>query len=241
MIRMAPDGRTAAVPVMLGMGAPVPLLSMIGIAGVLVLKSSDPAEWLRTVGGPVYAVISLCFVAAANLGTAVAGIYASAVGLRNFRRLETLPWRGVLLLTLAPVALVGMLIPELFFAGFGAFLAFIGVGFAPLCGIQIADYYVLRRRRVDVRALFDDSATGAYAFWGGVNPAAIAALVIGCGVYIRLLNPLTYESHAPFRLLSASLPSAFAAGLLYLVLTRLLVLPCGRGGYARPQGGVKMP
>src|SRR6267142_2228023 len=84
MIRMAPNGRTAAVPVMLGMGAPVPLLSMIGIAGVLVLKSSDPSEWLRTVGGPVYAVIALAFVAAANLGTAIAGIYASAVGLRNY-------------------------------------------------------------------------------------------------------------------------------------------------------------
>jgi NCS1 family nucleobase:cation symporter-1 len=77
MIRMAPNGRTVAVPVMLGMGAPVPLLSMIGIAGVLVLKSSDPSHWLRTVGGPVYAVIALSFVAAANLGTAIAGIYAS--------------------------------------------------------------------------------------------------------------------------------------------------------------------
>src|SRR4029077_17954738 len=82
MIRMAPNGRTIAVPVMLGMGAPVPLLSLIGLAGVLVLKSSDPSEWLRTVGGPVYAVIALAFVAAANLGTAIAGIYASAVGLR---------------------------------------------------------------------------------------------------------------------------------------------------------------
>ncbi len=231
MIRMAPDGRTAAVPVMLGMGAPVPLLSMIGIAGVLVLKTSDPSSWLRTVGGPVYAVIALTFVAAANLGTAIAGIYASAVGLRNFRLVEKLPWHVVLLLTLAPVALVGILIPEVFFAGFGAFLALIGVGFAPLCGIQIADYYVLRRRRVDIRAMFDASPAGAYAFWRGFNPAALIALGAGCAVYVYLLNPISYESHGPFRWLTASLPAAFASGLLFVILTRGFVAPRRRGGY----------
>jgi NCS1 family nucleobase:cation symporter-1 len=233
MIRMAPNGRTAAVPVMLGMGAPVPLLSMIGIAGVLVLKSSDPSEWLRTVGGPVYAVIALAFVAAANLGTAIAGIYASAVGLRNFRTIEKLPWSLVLLLTLAPVALVGMLIPELFFARFGAFLALIGVAFAPLCGIQIADYYLLRRRRIEIRGIFDPSPTGTYAFWSGFNPAAIIALAVGCAVYVYHLNPLTYESHGAFRMLTASLPAAFAAGFVYAVLTWVLVIPSGRGGYLR--------
>jgi NCS1 family nucleobase:cation symporter-1 len=231
MIRMAPNGRTAAVPVMLGMGAPVPLLSMIGIAGVLVLKSSDPSNWLRTVGGPVYAVIALSFVAAANLGTAIAGIYASAVGLRNFAKIEKLPWRTVLLLTLAPVALVGILIPDLFFASFGAFLAFIGVAFAPLCGIQIADYYVVRRRCIDIRAVFDPSRGGAYAFWAGFNPVAIVALAIGCAVYIYLLNPLSYESHGPFRFLTASLPTAFASGLVYAVLTVCFVIPAGKGGY----------
>ena len=61
MIRMAPNGRTIVLPVMLGMAAPVPLLSLIGLAGSLVLKSSDPSEWLRIVGGPTYAIISLSF------------------------------------------------------------------------------------------------------------------------------------------------------------------------------------
>ena len=112
---------------LLGMGAPVPLLSLIGLAGVLVLKSSDPAEWLRTVGGPLYALIALGFVTAANFGTAIAGIYASTLGLRNFRSLERRSWTALLLLTLAPVAFVGMFIPELFFAKFGSFLALIGV------------------------------------------------------------------------------------------------------------------
>ena len=179
----------------------------------------------------MYAVIALLFVAAANLGTAVAGIYASALGLRNCRMLQKLPWPVVILLTLAPVALVGLFIPDLFFASFGNFLAFIGVAFAPLCGIQITDYYLLRRRRLDIRGLFDGRPHTPYYFWAGWNPAAVIALAGGCAVYIAFLNPITYESHGAFRLLTASLPSAAAAGLLYWVLTIAVVIPAGRGGY----------
>lgn len=233
MIRMAPDGRTIAVPVLLGMGLPVPILSLIGIAGVLVLKTSDPSSWLRTVGGHLYAVIALTFVAAANFGTSIAGIYASAIGLRNFQRLERLPWLVVLLVTIMPVALIGMFIPEFVFNRFGTINALIGVAFAPLCGIQIADYYLLRRRRIDIRAIFDRNPNSPYYFWAGINPAAVAGMIVGCSAYIYLLNPITYESHGPFRFLTASLPSALLAAITYVAVTRLIVIPAGRGGYAR--------
>jgi NCS1 family nucleobase:cation symporter-1 len=219
MIRMAPNARSVVLPVMLGMGAPVPLLSLIGLAGVLVLKSSDPSEWLRTVGGPGYAVVSLAFVTAANFGTAITGIYAAAIGLRNFAALERRSWTTLLAINIAPVALVGMFIPELFFAKFGSFLALIGVAFAPLCGIQIADYFVLRRRQVDLRALYLDS--GPYHYWHGVNPAALVALAAGCLAYVALLNPLSYASAAPYRFLTASLPAAVVAGLVYLAASAL--------------------
>ena len=233
MIRMAPDARTITVPVMLGMGAPVPLLSLIGLAGVLVLKTSDPSSWLRTIGGHSYAIIALAFVAAANFGTAIAGIYASAIGLRNFRRLEELPWLAVLLATLTPVALIGMFIPELVFNRFGTINALIGVAFAPLCGIQIADYYLVRRRRIDIRAIFERSSCSPYYFWAGINPAAVAAMIVGCSAYVYLLNPITYESHGPYRFVTASLPSCLLAAVVYVAVTRLVVIPAGRGGYER--------
>jgi len=221
MIRMAPNARAVVLPVMLGMGAPVPLLSLIGLAGVLVLKSSDPSEWLRTVGGPGYAVVSLAFVTAANFGTAITGIYAATIGLRNFRALERRSWTTLLAINIAPVALVGMFIPELFFAKFGSFLALIGVAFAPLCGIQIADYFVLRRRQIDLRALYSEAKGSPYHYWHGVNPAALAGLAAGCLVYVALLNPLSYVSAGPYRYLTASLPATVAAGLVYLASSAL--------------------
>ncbi len=221
MIRMAPNARTAVVPVMLGMGAATALLSLIGIAGILVLKSSDPSEWLRTVGGPVYAVMALVFVSAANFGTAITGIYSSAIGLRNFAAMQRVSWSTLLLITIAPVALVGALIPDLFFARFGAFLAFLGVAFAPLCGIQIADYYLLRRRMLAIRTLYGRDPARPYPSICGFNPAAVLALALGCAVYLQLLNPLTYASSGPYRVLTASLPAAAAAAAAYVLTTRL--------------------
>ena len=232
LIRMAPEGRLVAVPVMIGMGAPVPLLSLIGLAGVLVLKDSDPSVWLRTVGGHLYSIIALSFVAAANFGTAIAGIYASALGLRNFRSLERLPWTLLLTVTIAPVALIGVFIPEFVFAHFGSILALIGLTFSPLCGIQIADYYLLRRRSVDIRAIYDYRPSGRYFYWGGFNPAAVMAMVCGCATYCYLLNPLTYVSHGPYRFLTASLPAAAVAAMVHILITRFVVIPAGLGGYA---------
>jgi nucleobase:cation symporter-1, NCS1 family len=231
MVRMAPTGRRIAVPSMLGMGATVALLCLIGIAGYLVLQNDDPATWLRTIGGPVYAVIGLLFVTAANLGTSIAGTYCSAIGLRNYKLFAKLPWPALLALTIAPVALVGVIVPDLFFNNFGTFLAFIGVTFAPLCGIQIADYFLLRRGHISIRGIFDLSGKGPYAYWWGVNPAAILGMLAGFGTYIYLLNPLTYTSHEPYEYTSASLPTMLVAATVYTLVTKLLVVRFGRGGY----------
>jgi NCS1 family nucleobase:cation symporter-1 len=53
--------------------------------------------------------------------------------------------------------------------GYSALMGAIG-------GIMICDYWVLRRQRLDLRALFDPR--GKYSYGGGVNWRAIAALVL---------------------------------------------------------------
>lgn len=221
MIRMAPNARSVVIPVMLGMGAPIPLLSLIGIAGILVLKSSDPAGWLRSVGGSAYAIVALVFVGTANAGTAVTGIYSNAIGLRNFALLEKVPWSVLLLITIAPVAAVGVFIPELFFAKFGTFLAFLGVGFAPLCGLQITDYFFVSGRNVRLICLYSRAPGGAYEYWHGFNPAAMLALLVGGIVYMALLNPLTFASSPPYRFITASLPATLSAGVVYWLAMRI--------------------
>jgi NCS1 family nucleobase:cation symporter-1 len=54
--------------------------------------------------------------------------------------------------------------------GYGALLG-------PVAGILIADYWLLRRARLDVEALYDRA--GRYTYFRGWNLAAVAAFVIG--------------------------------------------------------------
>jgi len=46
---------------------------------------------------------------------------------------------------------------------FGTFLAFIGVFFAPLCAIQIVDYFLLRGQRINIRGVYQLGEGTPYA------------------------------------------------------------------------------
>ena len=60
-----------------------------------------------------------------------------------------------------------------FLGYYGAFLSAIG-------GIMVADYYVIRRRRLNVPELF--SLSGQYRYAGGFNMAGLLAWVLAGGI-----------------------------------------------------------
>ncbi|PFB18425.1 nitrate reductase, partial [Bacillus cereus] len=66
--------------------------------------------------------------------------------------------------------------------------AFIG----PLFGILLCDFYIIKRGKVFVDDLFDDTPTGKYWYRGGFNPKAIAALVpsVAIGLTISFIPSL---------------------------------------------------
>jgi NCS1 nucleoside transporter family len=55
---------------------------------------------------------------------------------------------------------------------------------APLAGVILADYLVVRRRRVDVSALYEPH--GLYRYIRGTNLAAVAATAVAVGAYYAL-------------------------------------------------------
>ncbi|SDU59138.1 NCS1 family nucleobase:cation symporter-1 [Gordonia westfalica] len=57
------------------------------------------------------------------------------------------------------------------------FLGGLGALLGPLFGIVMADYWLVRRSRIDVPALFSEAPDAAYHYRDGVNLRAIAALV----------------------------------------------------------------
>jgi NCS1 nucleoside transporter family len=60
-------------------------------------------------------------------------------------------------------------------------IAHLGNVAAPLTGVILADYLVVKRAQIDVEALFDRA--GSYRYVGGVNVAALLAVATGAGLY----------------------------------------------------------
>jgi len=85
------------------------------------------------------------------------------------------------------------------------FLFFIGAMFVPLFGVVLTDYFLIRKRRLDLDAL--DRVGGAYWYSRGYHRKALFAWAVGFA---------TYESNQLLRSpVGGSIPSMLVAGVLY--------------------------
>jgi NCS1 family nucleobase:cation symporter-1 len=233
MVRNSGSARTSLWPVVIGLGLGVGVSSLTGLYAGLALPDSagDPTQFLVDVGGPVVGVVALAFVVLGNIGTAIVGVYASTLAVRQFPVVQRWSWRASTLLAVLPAfVLVGFFADDVF-SRFGTFLAFLGVCFGPMAGIQIADYFVCRRQRYQLGALYDGSPGAPYHYWGGFNPVGFVAFAAGMATYIYLLDPVSYVSRPPFQYTTASVPAVVVAGLVYWFGVTAVLRPLGRGGY----------
>ncbi|MFD4422162.1 cytosine permease [Agromyces sp. NPDC058484] len=111
---------------------------------------------------------------------------------------------------------------DLFMANYGAFITLAGILLGPICGIQIVDYFFIRRQELDVRGLFSNDSSGRYWYFAGFNPAGLVSLLVGMATYLVLLDPFTYVPGLDLGLIAASIPCAITAGVSYFVLMRVV-------------------
>ena len=110
---------------------------------------------------------------------------------------------------------------ELFDLG-DAFLAYNGTMYAPISGILFADYFFLRKQKLNLRALFEDDPSGEYYFHRGFNWLALGSLLLGQVVYIVMYNPISGEIHQLSRYVPASVAASVLPALVYGVGMRVL-------------------
>lgn len=222
---MASSARRALMPSMLGLGAAWTLVAIVSLVGTLMTGESDPTVWIGEIAGPIGTIIVLAFISIANLSSALIGGYVATLGVKTIVPSigHRFSWPVVTAITLAP-----MLIMLLFFANFmydnvGIFMAFLGLMIGPVIGIQIADWYALKRRHtLQVSHLFINSSESRYWYWKGFNPAGIAAVALGSLTYLLILDPLTLVPHVSFfQYTTATLPSVLISAVSYYALSRV--------------------
>jgi NCS1 family nucleobase:cation symporter-1 len=232
VMRMGRSSRQALFPSMICLGMITGIIALIGLYASLATGDPDPSVFFVKVLGLWMGVIAIIFIALANIGTAIVGIYASAIGLKQIPALQyRLSYRWTTLIVMAPVIVVCALFQTPFMSHILTFMYFLGLVFAPICAVQIVDYYVFRKNILHLPSLFDYSREGRYFFWAGVNPAGFIATGVGFAVYYWLLNPVTYAQHFPFKWISASIPTIIVTGIVYWLLTQFWIIPMKKGGY----------
>jgi NCS1 family nucleobase:cation symporter-1 len=236
LARLTKSERVATWPNIVGIFGAAVLGEIVGLLAAVALGNSDPTIWMAQIGGLLVGVVALAFVAFANVTSMANILYTSLIGLRQVGTtgVRRVRWELLaLLFCLVPLLLV-VFAPGIY-DGFFKFLVWTSAINSALAGIGIADYFFLRRQRLDLRALHAPRDRSAYRFPGGFNPIGLVALLVGFVVYVGIFNPLSL-AHAPaFVYLTASIPACLAAGLCHLGLTSVFARRLGWGAY--PQQG----
>lgn len=232
LARLTRSERVATWPNLIGIFGAAALGEFVGLFAAVALGNDDPTIWMAQVGGVFVGVVALGFVAFANVTSMANILYTSLIGLRQVGTagIRAVRWE-VLCFLFCVVPLLLVIVAPGIYDGFFRFLVWTSALNSALAGIGIADYFILRRQRLDLRALHSTASGSAYTFWRGFNPIGLFSLLAGFVVYIAVFNPQSLE-HAPaFLLLTASIPSCAAAGISHLVLTRVFARRLGWGGY----------
>ncbi|MDR2791909.1 MAG: NCS1 family nucleobase:cation symporter-1 [Tannerellaceae bacterium] len=170
----------------------------------LLLKFPKPIIFL---GSLVIALVSLAVNIAANLVAP-----ARAVENLHPRRLSFAAGAmvtGMLAILMQPWQILDSFGNLVYY-----FLNFLGALIGPLNGISLADHWIVRKRRIDLKGLYDPE--GRYNYQHGFNRHAIVALAFGIFIPLAgyVVPPLSFLSANPF------IFGLFISGAVYVRLMK---------------------
>ena len=160
---------------------------------------------MTLLGGSGWGTTALGIVLISTLTTAFLNIFSNAVSAQSiWPKLSErkLVCASGLIGTLLAIAVDG--------SYYEPFLVNIGSAFCPLFGIVLADYYLIRRGRVDATAYFRPDG---FRYWKGFNLRALIVWAAGFGLY-------RWASAAEWPC-GAALPSLILTGLAYVLMSRI--------------------
>ncbi len=192
--RYAKSQKSQAMGQLLGLPTTMTLFCFIGImvtqATLLIFGEAiwDPVTLVARLGSPAVVIVSMFALTIATLTTNLAAnVVSPANGFTNL-------WPSRISFKAGGVitCIIGVLMmPWRLYNDLGAYIFTWLIGYSallgPIAGIMLCDYFILRRTRLNVDALFD--AAGRYR---GINWRAVTALIIAVAPNVPgFLNAVT--------------------------------------------------
>lgn len=219
--RYAKSQRAQMLGQAMGLPTAMTLYAFIGVAvtsaSVVLFGEAiwDPVALLSRFNQPLVAFIALIAILLATLNTNVAANVVSPANDFSNLRPSLISFRTGGLIT----GIVGILMmPWKLMSDFSSYIFGWLVGcsalLGPIAGIMICDYYLVRRRNLNLEDLYRRG--GVYEYKRGFNNRAIVSLVLG--IAVALIGLVVPSLHWLYDY--AWFVGLFAAGAIYLLLMR---------------------
>ncbi|GAB3478565.1 NCS1 family nucleobase:cation symporter-1 [Nocardiopsis coralliicola] len=206
-------------------GLPVSLaffsfLTLVITAGTSVLYGealTNPADIVDRIDNLALTVAAAVTFFIATVGiNLVANFVPPAYGLANLWPSRISARTGGLITAAVGFVIGGLWVAFIEDVGIAAFVDTLGAVLAPLYGIVVADYYLVRRRRLDLDALYSAAPGAAYHYTSGWNLRALAAFCTASAFSVASVWVPALQSWSGF----AWIAGALLGGVLYLGLMR---------------------
>ncbi|TCO74800.1 NCS1 family nucleobase:cation symporter-1 [Marinisporobacter balticus] len=140
----------------------------------------DPVAVVQHIGSPVAALLGAIGIAVATLTTNIAAnVVAPANGISNLNPQKISYSTGALITGIAGIAIMPWKLLSTADAYIFGWLGTYGILLGPLAGMYIADYYIYRKKRLDLHDLFKGEES-RYWYKNGFNEKAVYTWILAC-------------------------------------------------------------
>ncbi|VEF46281.1 cytosine/purines uracil thiamine allantoin permease [Bacillus freudenreichii] len=158
-------------------------LAMLSMTGK---ESVDPTEWLIELGGPIMGVLSLIFIGIANITTQAVALYSFTVSTKIIRP----NWSYNKVAIFWSVWCIALIFWGGIWDYYDVFLAVVGSTCGPLTALILTDFYIVRKRKFSMRAIYRLAGANAYKYTGGFNIPVLISFGVGLFCYFLVYDPI---------------------------------------------------
>lgn len=190
-------GNLVGLPLNMVLFSALALIITAGGAVVYGENMVNPTEILERADSAVLSVIAAITFFAATVGINLVANFIPAVnGIANMAPASMNFQRAGLITSLFALVIGGFWVSFISEVGIGGFVNTLGATLAPLYGIMVVDYYLVRKQRLIIADLYSTDPKASYAYTNGWNRKAViafalAALFSVATVWIDALSELT--------------------------------------------------
>jgi NCS1 nucleoside transporter family len=159
-----------------GLFVPTVWLAVLGASIASVSQSADPARMVSSVFGGVVAILVMLMVLHGPIATNILNVYSSALAAVSAGIKASRITLGLVAGVIGyAVTLYFVRSPD-FATNFDDWMSSLVLWMAPWAGVVLADFYLVRRQKIDVGQLYADPRTSIY---GDVNWVGMLAFFLG--------------------------------------------------------------